>query len=219
MGCLRHSVHYKNSYMKQLTVSSPCWKLKPSTFIGKRIRVSQQFNTLQIMPYIFVRGTLSTTGLFSNETFIDFQNVEDGNGEFVGGILSRQFGGAYHVTEHKNGYPQKGPQMQWPLSPDTFRTIGVDMQPTVVLNRLEIHAGYKVVAANQQRPLPIHRCYINNHQGLLPSCPVSYTLWTLHKPLPWNITANALKFNSYQLFFTFISTFVVLPVLPVGLSC
>lgn len=156
------------------------------------------------MPYIFVRGTLNSTGLFSNETFIDFQNVEDGNGEFVGAILSRQFGGAYSVTENKNGYPQKGQQMQWlqfhPL-PDTFFTIGVDMQPTVVLNRLEIHAGYKVVAANQQRPLPIHRSLIHGHQGLLPSCPVSYTLWTLHKPLPWNITANALKFNSYQLFF------------------
>ena len=93
------------------------------------------------MPYIFVRGTLENGGLFSNETFIDFQNVEDGNGEFVGAILSRQFGGAYRVTEHKNGYPQRGQQMQWqfqPLAPDTFCTIGVAMQPTVVLNRLEI---------------------------------------------------------------------------------
>lgn len=77
--------------------------------------------------------------------------------------------------------------MQWqfqPLAPDTFCTIGVAMQPTVVLNRLEIHAGYKVVAANQQRPLPIHHSVIHRHQGLWPSCPVSYTLWTLHKPLP-----------------------------------
>lgn len=159
---------------------------KPSTFIGKRIRVSQQFNTLQIMPYIFVRGTLDSTGLFSNETFIDFQNVEDRNGEFVGAILSRQFVGAYSVTEHKNGYPQKGQQMQWqfqPLLPDTFCTISVAMQPTVVLNRLEI-VGYKVVAANQQRPLPIHHSVIHRHQGLWPSCPVSCTLWTLHKPMP-----------------------------------
>lgn len=46
------------------------------------------------MPYIFVRGTLESSGLFSNETFIDFQNVEDGNGEFVGAILSRQLGGS-----------------------------------------------------------------------------------------------------------------------------
>ena len=159
---------------------------KPSTFIGKRIRVSQQFNTLQIMPYIFVRGTLDSTGLFSNEAFIDFQNVEDGNGEFVGAVLSRQFGGAYSVTGQYNGYPQQGQQVQWqfqPLLPDTFCTIGVAMQPTAVLNRLEI-VGYKVVAANQQRPLPIGFSVIRHPQGPLPSCPVSYTLWTLHKPMP-----------------------------------
>ena len=160
---------------------------EPSTIIGKRIRVSQQFNTLQIMPYIFVRGTLDRTGLFSNETFIDFENVEDGNGEFVGAILSRQFGCAYYSVTGHNGYPQQqGQQMQWqfwPLSPNTFCTIGVAMQPTVVLNRLEI-VGYKVVAANQQRPLSVHRSLIHRHQGQWPPCPVSYTLWTLHKPLP-----------------------------------
>ena len=176
------------------------------------------------MPYIFVRGTLDNAGLFSNETFLDFQNVEDGNGEFVVAILFRQFGSRlYSVTGHNGfGYPQQGQHMPWQfsLSPDTFCTIGVAMQPTVVLNRLEI-VGYKVVAANQQRPLPIARPSYGSclNQGLWPTCPVSYTLWTLHKPLPWNITANALKFNSYDFFFTIVSIFVVLPVLPVGLSC
>lgn len=135
------------------------------------------------MPYIFVRGTLYNDGLFNNETFIDFQNVEDGNGEFVGAILSRQFGGAYFVTRG-HGYPQRGQQMaqHFSLLPKTFCTIGVAMQPTVVLNGLEI-VGYKVVAANQQRPLPFGFS-VGHPQGLSPSCPVSYTLWTLHKPLP-----------------------------------
>ena len=64
------------------------------------------------MPYIFVRGTLENGGLFSNETFIDFQNVEDGNGEFVGAILSRQLG-SYPVNENWNGIPQRI-QMQNP---------------------------------------------------------------------------------------------------------
>ena len=163
------------------------------------------------MPYIFVRGTLGRTGLFTDETFIDFQNVEDGNGEFVGAILSRQLG-SYPVNENWNGISQRIIQMQNPEDgqqqppPGTFQRLGVARPPPVVLNTLEIHAGYKVVAANYQRPL-------ENVGGLTG---VSYTVWTLHKPLPWNITADELKFGNYELFFTIILTFVVLPV---GLSC
>ena len=136
------------------------------------------------MPYIFVRGTLGRTGLFTDETFIDFQNVEDGNGEFVGAILSRQLG-SYPVNEHWNGIPKRL-QMQYPEDgqkqppPGTFQRLGVARPPPVVLNTLEINAGYRVVAANQQRPL-------ENDGGLTG---VSYTVWTLHKPLFWNITAN-----------------------------
>ena len=99
------------------------------------------------MPYIFVRGTLESSGLFSNETFIDFQNVEDGNGEFVGAILSRQLG-AYVVTGHASGY-QQAPQNTIPFvqqryfatPPGTSKKLGVARQPPVVLNTLEIHAG------------------------------------------------------------------------------
>ena len=140
------------------------------------------------MPYIFVRGTLDWTGLFTDETFIDFQNVQDGNGEFIGAILSRQFG-SYDVTHGINrcsGYPQQGQGIQqWQLSslsPDTFCTIGVAMHPTVVLNRLEIHAGYIVVAANQQRPLPFG-VRLHHNQSTMRAPSASYTLWTLHKPL------------------------------------
>ena len=150
------------------------------------------------MPYIFVRGTLGRTGLFTDETFIDFQNVEDGNGEFVGAILSTQLG-SYPVNENWNGIPQRK-QMQNPEDghqqplPGTFQRLGVARPPPVVLNTLEIHAGYKVVAANYQRPL-------ENVGG---RTRVSYTVWTLHKPLPWNITlitADELKFSNYELFF------------------
>lgn len=137
------------------------------------------------MPYIFVRGTLESSGLFSNETFIDFQNVEDGNGEFVGAILSRQLG-AYVVTGHASGYPQAPQNTHFPFEqqkyyatpPGTIQTLGVARQPPVVLNTLAIHAGYKVVAANQQLPKPLIPLDPRTATG------VSYTVWTLHKPLP-----------------------------------
>lgn len=158
--------------MRQVNVSSP------GDIFRKKTDPSISTVTLQIMPYIFVRGTLGHTGLFTDETFIDFQNVEDGNGEFVGAILSRQLG-TYPVKEHWNGIPQRL-QMQYPENgkqqppPGTFQTLGVARSPPVVLNTLEIHAGYRVVAENYQRPL--------ENEGSPTG--VSYTVWTLHKPLP-----------------------------------
>ena len=137
------------------------------------------------MPYIFVRGTLEKNGLFGNETFIDLQHVEDGNGEFVGAILSRQLG-AYPVTGDSmgNGYPRKyrqdayGQPQYFAPRTGTVETLGVARQPQVVLNTLEIHAGYKVVAANQQLPKQItFDSPTSTTRG------VSYTVWTLHKPL------------------------------------
>ena len=128
------------------------------------------------MPYIFVRGTLENTGLFSNETFIDFHHVEDGNGESVGAILERQFG-AYPVTGDPSGCPRR---QNWQLeqySVPSTGTMGVARQPQVVLNMLEIHAGYKVVAANQQLPKTQVPLDPRTATG------VSYTVWTLHKPL------------------------------------
>ena len=131
------------------------------------------------MPYIFVRGTLENTGLFSNETFIDYQHVEDGNGESVGAILARQFSAsAYSVTGDTSGCPRRQDgQLQCFAPPSGTQTLGVAGQPQVVLNTLEIHAGYKVVAANQQ--LPKTRTPLDPR----PATGVSYTVWTLHKPL------------------------------------
>ena len=94
---------------------------------------------------------MNPNGLFSNQTFIDFENVVTENGQALGTFLSTYLGSEL-VTGNASG----------------TQTHGVyDRRPHVVLNKLEGY-GYKVVAANSQRPIDT---------GL------SYTVWTLHKPL------------------------------------
>lgn len=101
---------------------------------------------------------MNPDGLFSNQTLIDFENVVTENGQALGTFLSTYLGSEL-VTGNASG----------------TQTHGVyDRPPYVVLNKLEGY-GYKVVAANSQRPTGASVNQWNTG--------VSYTVWTLHKPL------------------------------------
>ena len=50
------------------------------------------------MPYIFVRSSMNQNGLFSNQTFIDFENVATENGQALGTILSAYLGSQLVIT-------------------------------------------------------------------------------------------------------------------------
>ena len=128
------------------------------------------------MPYIFVRSSMNQNGLFSNQTFIDFENVATENGQplstfLVGFFGSQQVIGSPDGTRLENLSYFTHEQNQ----PQTCRVS--DSPPHLVLNKLE-HLGYKVVAANSQRP---GSTASNNF--------VAYNVWTLHKPpLAWTTT-------------------------------
>ena len=129
----------------------------------KRFRLCRCFGSLfQVikftMPYIFVRSSMNPNGSFSNQTFIDFEVTE--NSQALGTFLSTYFRSQLVIG---NG---SGTQTHFVS----------DRPPYVVLNKLEGY-GYKVVAANSQRPTGA-----SVYHG---STGVSYTVWTLHKPLWW----------------------------------
>lgn len=92
---------------------------------------------------------MNPNGLFSNETFIDFEVTE--NSQALGTFLSTYLGSQLVIGNASGS--------------QTHHVF--DHPPHVVLNKLEGY-GYKVVAANSQR---------------LTGTWVSYTVWTLHKPL------------------------------------
>ena len=126
----------------------------------KRFRLCTCFGSLfQVinftMPYIFVRSSMNPSGLFSNQTFIDFEVTE--NSQALGTFLLTYFGS--QLVENASGT-------------QTHQVFG--RPPHVVLNKLEGY-GYKVVAANSQLPTGAS---VNQW-----STGVSYTVWTLHKPL------------------------------------
>ena len=150
----------------------------------KRFRLCRCFGSLfQVikftMPYIFVRSSMNPNGLFSNQTFIDFENVVIENGEALGTVLSTYLGSQLVIgnasgnrleviSQYTHGQYHTHAQ-------NYFQTHRIsDRPPHVVLNKLEGY-GYKVVAANSQRPTGASVDQWNTG--------VSYTVWTLHKPL------------------------------------
>lgn len=99
---------------------------------------------------------MNPDGLFSNQTFIDFEVNE--NSQALGTFLSTYFRSELVIGNASGTQTHCVP----------------DRPPYVVFNKLEGY-GYKVVAANSQRPTGA-----SVYHG---STGVSYTVWTLHKPL------------------------------------
>ena len=109
-------------------------------------------------------------GLFSNQTFIDFENVATENGQALGTVLSTYLGSQLVIANPKGMGLLESPS-QFTHGQNQSQTHRVsDGPPHLVLNKLE-YLGYKVVAANSQRP------------GSTSSTSVAYNVWTLHKPL------------------------------------
>lgn len=113
------------------------------------------------MPYIFVRchiSHLDGQDAFDADkwrsrkiTFIDFQLGEDGNDETLSELIGMNLSGDRRDNnrwEHGNKKPH-------------YQTYACYHPPHVVFNELEIHAGYKVIAANTT---------------------TDTFVWTLHKP-------------------------------------
>lgn len=127
------------------------------------------------MPYIFVRSSMNQNGLFSNQTFIDFENVATENGQALGTILSAYLGSQLVITNPMGtGLLQNPSQFTHGQNQSQTHCVS-DRPPHLVLNKLE-YLGYRVVAANSQRP------------GTTSSLSVAYNVWTLHKPLAWTTT-------------------------------
>lgn len=122
------------------------------------------------MPYIFVHCSVNPNGLFSNQTFIDFENVtlENvtlGNGATLGEAFAMFWGSQLVIAKGRASLETISPTH----ARNKFQTHHViGRPPHEVLNKLEEY-GYKVVAAHSQRP--------TGDSG------VSYSVWTLHKPL------------------------------------
>ena len=128
------------------------------------------------MPYIFVRSSMNPNGLFSNHTFIDFENVATENGQPLSVFLAGFLGSQLVIGNPDGTRLESLPYFTHEQNqPQTYRVS--DSPPHLVLNKLE-HLGYKVVAANSQRP------------GSTASTNfVAYNVWTLHKPpLAWTTT-------------------------------
>ena len=127
----------------------------------KRFRLCTCFGSLfQVikftMPYIFVRGSINPNGLLSDQTFIDFEVTE--NSQALATFLATNWESQLAIGNASGS--------------QTHYVSG--RPPHVVLNKLEGY-GYKVVAANSQLPTGAS---VNQW-----STGVSYTVWTLHKPL------------------------------------
>ena len=114
------------------------------------------------MPYIFVRCKISHLddndafdatrwGGCKSLTFIDFQLVKDGNDRPLSELIQTNLSGIRNVH---NMYEDDRTQAK-------YQTYCCKYPPHVVFNELEIHAGYKVIAANTTRETSV---------------------WTLHKP-------------------------------------
>jgi len=141
----------------------------------KRFRLCRCFRSLfQVikitMPYIFVRSSMNQNGLFSDQTFIDFENVATEGGQALGTVLSRYLGSQPVITNPMgHGLVQNPSQFTHGQNQSQTHRVS-DSPPHLVLNKLE-YLGYKVVAANSQRP------------GSTSTLSVAYNVWTLHKPL------------------------------------
>ena len=114
------------------------------------------------MPYIFVRCGVSHLddcnafdakrwGGYKNVTYIDFQLVKDGNDRTLSELIGSNLSGS-RLDGNEREYDQKKPY---------YQTYWCKYPPHVVFNELEIHAGYKVIAANTTKEIFV---------------------WTLHKP-------------------------------------
>ena len=108
---------------------------------------------------------MNPNGLFSNQTFIDFENVTLGNGATLGEAFA-MFWGSQLVIAKGRAYLETISPTHARNKFQTHHVIG--RPPHEVLNKLEEY-GYKVVAAHSQR--------------LTGASGVSYSVWTLHKPL------------------------------------
>ena len=122
------------------------------------------------MPYIFVRSSMNQNGLFSNQTYIDFENVKTEDGQALGTVLSTSLGSQLVIGKDRDTRLEIASQLEYVERNQTQTHRVVDSPPHLVLNKLE-YLGYKVVAANSQRP------------GTTSSLSVAYNVWTLHKPL------------------------------------
>ena len=106
-------------------------------------------------------------GLFSNETFIDFENVKTEDGQALGTVLSTRLRSQPVIGKGRDTQLELCTyQLEYAEGNQTQTHRVLDSPPYLVLNKLE-HLGYKVVAANTQRP------------GITS---VAYNVWTLHKP-------------------------------------
>lgn len=111
------------------------------------------------MPYIFVRRNkfdLDECNPFdatrrNKMTLIDFQIVEDGNDSTLSKLIRSNLSGS-RIDRNERECDQKKPY---------YQTYSCEYPPHVVFNELEIHAGYKVIAANTTKQIIV---------------------WTLHKP-------------------------------------
>lgn len=112
------------------------------------------------MPYIFVRcpkfdldecNAFDATRWGRNKmTYIDFQLVEDGNESTLSKLIRSNLSGS-RIDRNERECDQK----------PYYQTYLCKYPPHVVFNELEIHAGYKVIAANTTKQIIV---------------------WTLHKP-------------------------------------
>ena len=117
------------------------------------------------MPYIFVRCQIShldgfepfnsSTWQHHNITYIDFQQNDALEDRIPTVIRENLFGGRHDYNRADDNKPY-------------YQTYKCNYPPHVVFNELEIHAGYKVIAANTT---------------------TETFVWTLHKPWSY-ITAE-----------------------------
>ena len=122
------------------------------------------------MPYIFVRSNISHLDdgdafdvtrwrLYKTVTYIDFQLVKDGNDQPLTELIETNLSARRRVHNLHGDIDSKQAK---------YQTYECHYPPHVVFNELEIHAGYKVIAANTT---------------------TETSVWTLHKP--WShITAE-----------------------------
>ena len=106
------------------------------------------------MPYIFVRCDISRLDAWNafeapkwqhnNKTFIDFQLVKDGNDQPLTELIETNLSASRRIHNLHGDDDRKQAK---------YQTYECNYPPHVVFNELEIHAGYKVIAANTTKEI------------------------------------------------------------------